>query len=203
MKIAAAFLLCALLLGVTSAQECTSITEDEIAIVLIREVNMRLSEGVSDVTSVRVNNFNLNCLASGCSVNTYRSLTVTANISYAAPNTGSETQAIFLTDINCIFENNQPRWSGASDAGSEVLNSQKDIEVRLHAPALTNCTECNGLRGDPTFHCVGMGPRLLGIFADNYIHAYIHMLHLKACKQIAKLACWICLHHTAWRMAVV
>ena len=155
MKIAAAFLLCALLFFGTSAQEeCSFITEEELETVFVNEVAVIIPEGVDPPQSVQLVRYNFSCLAPGRSRGMYRSLTVTAEVVYLLVNTESRT--VFLLDIACVTIGNMVRWSPVSTVGSALLTDPSQIDFYLSTKAFTKCSECNGLNGDQTYHCVGM-----------------------------------------------
>ena len=168
MKIAPSFLLCALLLGATTAQECPEITEQQIRIVLINEFN---TTGV--ISEVDVIDFNINCLASGCTFGMYRSLTVTVSFEFEVA--GSRLMSVFQIDIDCIFDDGKPDWARTATTDPVNLVTPSEIAIRFNTPTLTNCTECNRDQGDGTFHCVGTQPRVV-MHSCRYVQWQIVML---------------------------
>ena len=176
MKVAAAFLLYALLLGSSIAQECTSITEEEIIEVIANTIEERATEGAHPPTTILLFDFNFNCLAPGCSPNTSRSLTLTADTEVYYGGTEFERQ-VYQVDIDCIsVGGGPPEWAPSSNGRSSHLTNQSDQDLFLLTPTLVNCSECNIFHpaADSTFHCVGMEP-----YSFATVYARTHVLRYR------------------------
>ena len=158
MTVAAALLLYALLLGSSIAQECPLITEDEIIEVIGNTIDSLATEGAHPPQLILLMEVNFNCLAPGCSENTYRSLTVTADVEVYYGG-ASSVREVYQVDIDCITtRGGPPEWAPTSDGRNSLLTDPSDQEVLLLTPTLTNCSECDifNRAADRTFHCVGM-----------------------------------------------
>ena len=186
MKIIVAVVFVALGFSLTTAQECSEITENQLELVFLNAVLERLPEGTPEPTALdRLHEYNFNCLAPGCTRDTYRSLTVTANYSYTTTSRVINREVRQL-DVKCVFGmDGQPEWESSPAFGSSLIaNDNELIDLLLRGDTQESCASCNVLQASSDiYHCVGKTNFVHRSYT--YIHTYIHTftmnLHICFC----------------------
>ena len=145
--------ICWWLAGLASAQECALITENEI---ISRIEGSSLPAGS---TSLQIIQKNINCLAAGLSVNTYRFVTVTASVSYLSPQLQND---VFQVDVACVFNGPQSEWSTNIESRSVTNETEKGL--LLSTETRRSCSSCSSMAEDELYHCQGEHVRVRAFY---------------------------------------
>ena len=132
---------CSLLVRYAAVQECDPITDNEIA------DRIEGSSIPQNSTSLEIIQKNINCVAVGLKAGTYRSVTVTANVTYLSPQLQN---TVFQVDIACGALS---EWNTSIE--SRKVTNETEIGLLLSTETRSSCSSCSPLAEDALYHCQG------------------------------------------------
>ena len=135
-----------------AAQECALITENEIA---SRIEGSSLPPGSA---SLQIIQKNINCVAVGLRVRTYRFVTGTANVTYLSPQLQN---GVFQVDVACVFKGAQSEWTSIE---SRSVTNEKEIGLLLSTETRRSCSSCSSIAEDELYHCQGEHVRVRAFY---------------------------------------